>query len=761
MARSHHLVRPALALPALALAASGLAAPSAAGAQPATAPSSTAPSATAPATTPGASEVLRLDAGPGALAEGYRRLDAATAHSPATGLGWADPSKVTGVDRGTADPLRSDFTRVAGTELRLDLPNADYRVGLVAGDATGATDVRVVAETIEKVPATRRAAGQFLETSFDIALVDGQLTLEFGGTAANLAAVVVTRLPARERGEELTAYLASDSTVMTYGESTAPQAGWGQALPRYLSEDVRVDNRAIGGRSSRSFIAEGRLDEILLAIRPGDHLLVQFAHNDSTPQRPARYATPEQFEEFLRTYVEGARQRGAVPVLVTPMGRRVYEPTTGKFEPSFPEYVAKMQELAAELDVPLVDLSARSVAWYDEIGPEGTLSAFLYVPPGVYPAHPQGLEDQTHFQGYGATQLARMVGEGLAELDVPLAREVRTPPPPAAVPAAPRDVRVGGVSAGGAVLQWEASAGADLYRVYRRESGQRSGAFRLVSTTTVPVVHLGGMREATRYDVRVVAANDRGESRAATVHLSTPAALHRFDLGPAGATVPAGWTGIDPGTAYTAERGFGLTPGSAPTAGDRPEVGDPVQRDFLASPGAAYGFSVDVPDGVYAVRTWHGDFTEVSRTSVTVEGVARGTSVAQKRTVNEKIVNDVRVTDGRLDLSFAGDSAHVNGVEITAVLPTPAAPELRTVRWRGDTATASLQWLPVPGAVAYQVHRTTAGGAPELVAQTRGTRSADEGLRPGSHAYTVTAVDGRGVTSLVSAPLDVVVAAPA
>ncbi|GAB7192398.1 hypothetical protein NUM3379_31070 [Kineococcus sp. NUM-3379] len=753
MAPSHRPLRPALALPAVALAVTGLTAPAAAGAE---------PPATTTATT-GATEVLRLDAGPGALAGGYRRLDATTAYSPATGLGWADPSKVTGVDRGTADPLRSDFTRVASTELRLDLPSADYRVSLVAGDAAGATDVRVVAETIEKVPATRRAAGQFLETSFDIALVDGRLDLEIGGTAANLAAVVVTRLPTRERGEKPTVYLASDSTVMTYGEATAPQAGWGQELPRYLSGNVRVDNRAIGGRSSRSFIFEGRLDDILLGIRPGDHLLVQFAHNDSTPQRPARYATPEQFKEFLRTYVEGARQRGAVPVLVTPMGRRVYEPTTGKFEPSFPEYVAKMEELAAELDVPLVDLSARSVAWYDEIGPEGTLSAFLYVPPGVYPAYPQGLEDQTHFQEYGARQLARMVGEGLAELDVPLAREVRTPPPPAAVPTAPRGVRVGSVSAGGAVLQWEASAGADLYRIYRRESGQPSGAFRLVSTSTVPVVHLGGMREATRYDVRVVAANDRGESSATTVHLSTPAALHRFDLGPAGATVPAGWTGIDPTSAYTAARGYGLTAGGTPVAGDRPEVGDAVQRDFLASPGAAYGFTVDVPNGVYAVRTWHGDFTEVSRTSVMVEGVARGTSVAQKRTVNEKIVNDVRVTDGRLDLAFAGDSAHVNGIEVTAVLPTPAAPELRRVQWHEDTATAtaSLQWQPVPGAVAYRVHRTAAGGTPELVEETRGTRSGDKGLRPGRWSYTVTAVDGRGVTSLVSAPVDVVVAAPA
>lgn len=81
--------------------------------------------------------------------------------------------------------------------------------------------------------------------------------------------------------------------------------------------DVRFDNRAIGGRSSKTFITEGRLDEILRSIVPGDYLLIQFGHNDATISRPDRYASPEDYKGYLKTYVLGTRERGATPILIT------------------------------------------------------------------------------------------------------------------------------------------------------------------------------------------------------------------------------------------------------------------------------------------------------------------------------------------------------------------------------------------------------------------------------------------------------------
>lgn len=130
--------------------------------------------------------VLALDLGSGALVPGSTRLDATSAYGPTTRAGFVDPSQVSATDRGTDDALRSDFVTVGDTELVVDLPAGDYTVDLVAGDATEASEIALTAEQMTKVATTAKAAGQFLEMSFDIAVVDGQLNLDLGGTAPKL-----------------------------------------------------------------------------------------------------------------------------------------------------------------------------------------------------------------------------------------------------------------------------------------------------------------------------------------------------------------------------------------------------------------------------------------------------------------------------------------------------------------------------------------------------------------------------------------------
>jgi len=392
-------------------------------------------------TAPSVPAVLDFDLGSGALAPGAIRLDASSAYGAQTRYGFVDTRAVTATDRGTADPLRSDFVSVGDTELVVDLPNGDYTVSLVAGDATEATDVAITAEQMAKVAPTTKAAGQFLEMSFDIAVVDGQLNLELSGTAPKLNELRIAAQSPRAPGDEPTVWITGDSTVQTYTADYAPQAGWGQMIDRFLSDDVTVDNRAIGGRSSKNFISQGRLDEVLRLIKPGDYLFVQFGHNDATYGVDDRFAAPADYAEYLRTYVDGAVQRGATPVIVTPVSRRSFDPATGKFNVSFPEYVAAATALAAETGTPLVDLAASSRAYLDQIGPEASTSVFLHVPAGVYPGRPTGTIDDTHFQEYGAIQMARLVASGIAELDGPLADEVGDAEPPAQVPAAGRGRR--------------------------------------------------------------------------------------------------------------------------------------------------------------------------------------------------------------------------------------------------------------------------------------------------------------------------------
>jgi lysophospholipase L1-like esterase len=222
-----------------------------------------------------------------------------------------------------------------------------------------------------------------------------------------------------------TIFIASDSTAQTYNSGYYPQMGWGQKLAGYFDANTTVANHAIGGRSSRSFINEGRLTTILNAIRPGDYLFVQFGHNDATVSRPERYTSPADYKMYLRDhYMAGATARGATPVLLTPVSRRDYD-SSGNFRVSFPDYVNRVYELANETGVAMIDLSARSRAYLNGIGPEAAKRVFLHLAAGQYPAFPNGVADNTHFQEYGANQMARIVSEGAKALPLPIAAHVK------------------------------------------------------------------------------------------------------------------------------------------------------------------------------------------------------------------------------------------------------------------------------------------------------------------------------------------------
>jgi lysophospholipase L1-like esterase len=199
-----------------------------------------------------------------------------------------------------------------------------------------------------------------------------------------------------------------------------PKAGWGQMISQFFSSDILFKNHAIGGRSAKSFINEGRLDTILREIKPNDYLLIQFGHNDANKSRPDRYSSVPEYKIYLKKYVNGARQHGAIPILITPMGKRDFNKDTGKFNVSFPEYVQGMKEVAEELKVAMVDLSSLSVAYYNKIGIEGTRTVFLHTEPGIYAAYPNGSQDNTHFQEYGAIQIAYLLSSSIKELDIPL-----------------------------------------------------------------------------------------------------------------------------------------------------------------------------------------------------------------------------------------------------------------------------------------------------------------------------------------------------
>ncbi|GAA4918639.1 pectinesterase family protein [Nesterenkonia rhizosphaerae] len=210
-------------------------------------------------------------------------------------------------------------------------------------------------------------------------------------------------------------FVVGDSTASVYEHAARPRTGWGQALPLLMGKGVRTFDYAWSGASSKSFYDNGKLDVVLDLMQPGDVLLISFGHNDSKTDDPERGTLPDStFKQYLTRYVDGARAQGASPVLVTPVERRRFD-SSGQAGSTHGEYPRAMAELAVQLQVPLVDLTEKSRALWQQLGPEATKQHFMHLAPGQHPQYPQGAEDNTHFQAAGALAVARLVADALVD----------------------------------------------------------------------------------------------------------------------------------------------------------------------------------------------------------------------------------------------------------------------------------------------------------------------------------------------------------
>lgn len=224
--------------------------------------------------------------------------------------------------------------------------------------------------------------------------------------------------------ETVRIWMAGDSTMSDYDESVAPRMGWGQVLGRFLKPEAVVLNKAASGRSSKSFINEGRLDEIREGIGPGDYFLIQFGHNDEKPDEERRTEPYTTYKQYLKQYINAAREKGAHPVLLTPVERRKFD-EAGRLVDTHGEYPAAMKQLAEEEDVPLIDLGAKTRQLLERLGPEESKRLFLWFEPGERENYPEGAQDDTHFSEYGAEQVARLALEGFRELELGLANFIK------------------------------------------------------------------------------------------------------------------------------------------------------------------------------------------------------------------------------------------------------------------------------------------------------------------------------------------------
>ena len=201
-----------------------------------------------------------------------------------------------------------------------------------------------------------------------------------------------------------------------------PETGWGMPFVYFFDSTVVVDNRAMNGRSTGSFLAENRWQPVADSLEEGDYVLIQFGHNDEVETKKT-YTTPEEFSANLKRYVTETRTKKAHPVLITPVARRRFD-EAGKIAGTHDQYSEIVRSVAKELQVPLIDLDKKSQALLQELGVEQSRLMFNWLAPGEHPNYPEGNEDNTHFNELGARKIAELVLAEIRALDLELADRI-------------------------------------------------------------------------------------------------------------------------------------------------------------------------------------------------------------------------------------------------------------------------------------------------------------------------------------------------
>jgi lysophospholipase L1-like esterase len=307
------------------------------------------------------------------------------------------------------------------------LPEGNYNVKVLLGDENGTSVTTIKAECrrlmVEKVETKK---GQFKTVAFTVHVRDSvirsasgnsvvrlkpreisylhwdnKLTLEFNNTSPKLSTIEIDRV-----NNIPTIFLAGNSTVVD--QAYEPWAAWGQMIPSFFQPGVvAVANYAESGETLKAFRAEKRLEKLWSMAKPGDYLLIEFAHNDQKPG--SSHLDPfTTYRETLKEWIKEARDRQVTPILVTSMNRRTFD-STGHITNSLGDYPEAMRQTGREENVAVIDLNAMSKNLYEALGPERSVKAFVHFAANSYPNQPKDVEDNTHFRPYGAYELARCV----------------------------------------------------------------------------------------------------------------------------------------------------------------------------------------------------------------------------------------------------------------------------------------------------------------------------------------------------------------
>jgi len=323
------------------------------------------------------------------------------------------------------------------TYFSIKIPEGNYKVKITIGDASKDCNTTVKAESrrvmlnqlLTKKGKSAIAEfnvnvrNSFINNSTSIKLKDrekgdlnwdNKLTLEFLGTT-NIQNIEIVPLQ-----KVTSVFLAGDSTVTD--QDVEPWGSWGQMIPQFFNTNVVITNYACSGLALSSFKSSNRLEKIKSQIKAGDYLFIEFGHNDEKIKGPENTAW-KSYSDLLVEFIQVAKDKGAFPVLVTPTQRRSFN-TDGSLNQTHGDFPNAMRAVAKKMNVPLIDITQKTTSMYEAWGDDESRKAFVQYPANTFPGQTKALEDNTHFNAFGANEVALAVLQGIRELDLPLKKDI-------------------------------------------------------------------------------------------------------------------------------------------------------------------------------------------------------------------------------------------------------------------------------------------------------------------------------------------------
>lgn len=342
------------------------------------------------------------------------------------------------LDLSKAQNVKSNapFTR------NIEVPDGNYKVTIVLGSKKKAGKTVVRAENrrlmVDEV-ATKK--GQFKTVEFVVNkrtpeiekgkrvkvkdreknynTWDNAINLEFTGAAPAVKEVKIER-----DTTATTIFLCGNSTVVD--QPYEPWASWGQMIPRWFGPEIAISNNAESGLTAGSFLGSYRLDKILTMMKKGDYVICEFGHNDQK-EKMAGAGAWYNFSYYLKIFIDKVRAKGGNIIFVTPTQRRRFDDAThSKILETHGDYPDAMRAVAKREGVPVIELHDMTRTFFETLGYENSKKALVHYPANTFPGQDKPLADNTHFNPYGAYEIAKMVVMGMKQLNLPIVKYLRS-----------------------------------------------------------------------------------------------------------------------------------------------------------------------------------------------------------------------------------------------------------------------------------------------------------------------------------------------